>query len=41
MKRAFANEEAVSNNLAYLKYDANAAAKAWDQTLAFFRKNLA
>ena len=39
-KHAFANEEADSNNLAYLKYDANAAAKAWDKTLAFFRKNL-
>ncbi len=40
-KHAFANEEADKNNLAYLKYDANAAAKAWDKTLAFFRKNLA
>ena len=40
-KHAFANEEADSNNLAYLKYDANAAGKAWDKTLAFFRKNLA
>ena len=40
-KHAFANEEADSNNLAYLKYDTNAAGKAWDKTLAFFRKNLA
>ena len=40
-KHAFANEEADSNNLAYLKYDANAAGKAWDKTLAFFRKHLA
>ena len=40
-KHAFANEEADSNNLAYLKYDANAAGKAWDKTLAFFHKHLA
>ena len=40
-KHAFANEEADKNNLAYLKYDAHAAAKAWDKTLAFFRNNLA
>ena len=40
-KHAFANEEADSNKLAYLKYDANAAGKAWDKTLAFFRKHLA
>ena len=40
-KHAFANEEADSKNLAYLKYDPQAAVKAWDKTLAFFRKNLA
>ena len=40
-KHAFANEEADSNKLAYLKYDANAAGKAWDKTLAFFHKHLA
>jgi len=40
-KHAFANEEADSKQLSYLKYDADAAAKAWDKTLAFFGKNLA
>ena len=40
-KHAFANEEADSKNLAYLKHDAQAAAKAWDKTLAFLHKNLA
>ena len=39
-KHAFANEEADTKELAYLKYDADAAAKAWDKTLAFFRMNL-
>ena len=40
-KHAFANEEADSKNLAYLKHEAQAAAKAWDKTLAFLHKNLA
>jgi hypothetical protein len=35
------HEEADSKNLAYLKHDAQAAAKAWDKTLAFLHKNLA
>jgi len=40
-KHAFANEEADAKNLAYLKHDPHAAAKAWDKTLAFLHKNLA
>jgi len=40
-KHAFANEEADTKHLAYLKYDCQAAAKAWEKTMAFFRKNLA
>ena len=36
-KHAFANEEADSKNLPYLKYDPQAAGKAWEKTTAFFR----
>ena len=39
-KHAFANEEADSKNLPYLKYDSQAASKAWEKTTAFFRKNI-
>jgi len=39
-KHAFANEEADSKNLAYLKHDAKAAELAWTRTMAFFRKHL-
>jgi len=39
-KHAFANEEADSKNLPYLKYDPLAASKAWKKTTAFFRKNI-
>ena len=39
-KHAFANEEADSKKLPYLKYDAQAASKAWEKTTAFFRKNI-
>ena len=39
-KHAFANEEADSKNLPYLKYDPQAASKAWEKTTAFFRKNI-
>ena len=40
-KHAFANEEADTKNLPYLKHDAQATVKAWDKTLAFLHKNLA
>jgi carboxymethylenebutenolidase len=36
-KHAFANEEADTKNLPYLKYDPQAAGKAWEKTTAFFR----
>ncbi len=39
-KHAFANEEADSKNLAYLKHDAKAAELAWTRTLEFFKKHL-
>ncbi len=39
-KHAFANEEADAKNLPYLKYDPQAAGKAWEKTTAFFRKNI-
>lgn len=39
-KHAFANEEADSKNLAYLKHDAKAAELAWTRTMAFFKKHL-
>ena len=35
-KHAFANEEADTKNLPYLKYDPQAAGKAWEKTTAFF-----
>lgn len=39
-KHAFANEEADSKNLSYLKHDEKAAELAWTRTLAFFKKHL-
>lgn len=39
-KHAFANEEADSKNLAYLKHNAQAAELAWARTMAFFKKYL-
>ena len=39
-KHAFANETADSKNLAMLKYDAAAAALAWQRTMDFLRKHL-
>ena len=39
-KHAFANEEADSKNLAYLKHNAEAAELAWARTMAFFKKHL-
>ena len=39
-KHAFANEEADSKNLAYLKHDAKAAELAWTRTMAFFKNHL-
>jgi carboxymethylenebutenolidase len=39
-KHAFANEEADSKNLPYLKHNAKAAEIAWTRTMEFFKKNL-
>ncbi len=39
-KHAFANETADSKNLPFLKYDANAAAQAWQRTMDCFDKHL-
>jgi len=39
-QHAIANEEADSKNLPYLKYDPQAASKAWEKTTTFFRKNI-
>lgn len=39
-KHAFANEEADSKNLAYLKHSAKAAELAWSRTMEFFKKHL-
>ena len=39
-KHAFANETADSKKLAFLKYDAQAAALAWSRTMEFFAKQL-
>ena len=39
-KHAFANEEADSKKLAYLKHNAVAAELAWTRTMAFFKKHL-
>jgi carboxymethylenebutenolidase len=39
-KHAFANEEADSKNLAYLKRNAKAAELAWTRTMEFFKKHL-
>jgi carboxymethylenebutenolidase len=39
-KHAFANETADSKNLAFLKYDAAAAALAWRRTMDFFAGHL-
>lgn len=39
-KHAFANEEADSKHLAYLKHDAKAAELAWTRTMAFFKIHL-
>ena len=39
-KHAFANEEADSKNLPYLKHDAKAAELAWTRTMEFFKKHL-
>jgi len=39
-KHAFANETADSKNLAMLKYDAGAAALAWQRTMAFLAAHL-
>jgi len=39
-KHAFANEEADSKNLAYLKHNAKAAELAWTRTMEFFKKHL-
>ncbi len=40
-KHAFANEEADSKGLPFLKYDAALAQQAWGRTMAFFGKHLA
>lgn len=40
-KHAFANETADEKNLPFLKYDPEAAALAWERTLAFFGERLA
>lgn len=37
-KHSFANEEADSKNLAYIKHDVKATELAWTRTMAFFRK---
>ena len=39
-KHAFANEEADSKHLAYLKHNAQAAELAWNRTMEFFKKYL-
>ncbi|EQD68863.1 dienelactone hydrolase family protein [mine drainage metagenome] len=39
-KHAFANEEADSKNLAYLKHDAKSAELAWIRTMEFLKKHL-
>jgi len=39
-KHAFANEEADSKNLPYLKHDATAAELAWKRSMEFFKKHL-
>jgi carboxymethylenebutenolidase len=39
-KHAFANEEADSKNLPYLKYNVIAAEQAWKRTMEFFKKYL-
>jgi carboxymethylenebutenolidase len=39
-QHAFANEEADSKGLAYLKYDAALAELAWKRTMGFFAKHL-
>ena len=39
-KHAFANEEADSKHLPYLKHNAEAAELAWNRTMAFFKKHL-
>jgi carboxymethylenebutenolidase len=40
-KHAFANEEADSKNLSFLKHDPEAAELAWRRTMAFFAEHLA
>ena len=39
-KHAFANEEADSRNLPFLKYQADAAKLAWERTMEFLSKHL-
>ena len=39
-KHAFANEEADSRNLPFLKYQADAAKLAWNRTMYFLKKQL-
>ncbi len=39
-KHAFANEEADSKGLPFIKYDAALAEQAWGRTMAFFGKHL-
>jgi len=39
-KHAFANETADAKNLPFLKYDATAAALAWQRTMDFFARHL-
>lgn len=39
-KHAFANEEADSKNLGYLKYSPKEAELAWTRTMEFFKKHL-
>lgn len=39
-KHAFANEEADSKHLAYLKHDTKAAELAWTRSMEFFKKHL-
>lgn len=39
-KHAFANEEADTKGLAFLKYDAALAEQAWKRTMGFFDKHL-
>jgi carboxymethylenebutenolidase len=39
-KHAFANETADSKNLPMLKYDAGAAALAWQRTMDFLARHL-